>query len=66
MARLPRLTLPGYPHHVIQRGNNRQPIFISPQDHQTYLDLLAESARTFEVEVHAYVLMGSKRAGNTP
>lgn len=57
MARLPRLTLPGYPHHVIQRGNNRQPIFISPQDHQTYLDLLAESARTFEVEVHAYVLM---------
>ena len=26
MARLPRLTLPGYPHHVIQRGNNRQPV----------------------------------------
>ncbi|HOZ64069.1 MAG TPA: transposase, partial [Burkholderiaceae bacterium] len=26
MARLPRLTLPGYPHHVIQRGNNRQAI----------------------------------------
>ena len=27
MARLPRLTLPGFPHLVIQRGNNRQPIF---------------------------------------
>ena len=27
MARLPRLTLPGYPHHIIQRGNNRQTIF---------------------------------------
>ncbi len=59
MARLPRVTLPGYPHHVIQRGNNRQTIFASPQDHQTYLDLLTESARTFEVEVHAYVLMSN-------
>jgi putative transposase len=29
MARLPRLSFPGYPHHVIQRGNNRQPIFQS-------------------------------------
>jgi putative transposase len=28
MARLPRLTLAGYPHHVIQRGNNRQVIFV--------------------------------------
>ncbi|MBP6717996.1 MAG: transposase [Rhodoferax sp.] len=59
MARLPRLTLPGYPHHVLQRGNNRQAIFISPPDHQTYLDLLTESARTFKVEVHAYVLMSN-------
>ena len=24
MARPPRLTVPGYPHHIIQRGNNRQ------------------------------------------
>lgn len=57
MARLPRLTLPGYPHHVIQRGNNRQSIFATPQDHQILLDLLADSAKRFEVDVHAYVLM---------
>lgn len=57
MARLPRLTLPGYAHHVIQRGNNRQPIFTSPQDFQTMLDLLAENARKFQVAIHAYVLM---------
>jgi putative transposase len=59
MARLPRLTLPGYPHHVIQRGNNRQAIFTSPQDHQTLLDLLMESADKFKVDVHAYVLMSN-------
>ena len=40
MARLPRLTLPGYPHHIIQRGNNRQPIFASTADYQVLLDLL--------------------------
>ena len=57
MARLPRLTLPGYAHHVIQRGNNRQPIFTSPQDFQTMLDLRAENARKFQVAIHAYVLM---------
>lgn len=57
MARLARLTLPGYPHHVIQRGNNRQPIFASAADHQMMLDLLDENARKFGVAIHAYVLM---------
>ncbi len=45
MARLPRLTLPGSPHHVIQRGNNRQAIFASAADYQTLLDLLRDNAQ---------------------
>jgi putative transposase len=57
MARLPRLTLPGYPHHVIQRGNNRQAIFSSSADRQTLLALLQESAQKLEVAIHSYVLM---------
>jgi putative transposase len=57
MARLPRLTLPGLAHHVIQRGNNRQPIFASAADRQTFLALLDENARKFGVAIHAYVLM---------
>ena len=57
MARLPRLTLPGYPHHIIQRGNNSQPIFDSPADYQTLLDALHENAQKFKVAIHAYVLM---------
>jgi putative transposase len=59
MARLPRLTLPGYPHHVIQRGNNRQPIFATVADYRALLDLLEENAKKFEVAVHAYVLMSN-------
>lgn len=57
MARLPRLTLPDHLHHVIQRGNNRQPIFCSAGDYQAMLDLLAQQARRYGVAVHAYVLM---------
>jgi putative transposase len=59
MARLPRLTLPGYPHHVILRGNNRQAIFSSNADYLTLLDLLVENASKFEVAIHAYVLMSN-------
>ncbi len=59
MARLPRLTLPGFPHHVIQRGNNRQAIFQAALDYQTLLNLLAVSAPKFAVEIHAFVLMSN-------
>lgn len=59
MARLPRLALPGYAHHIVQRGNNRQAIFLSAADYQTLLDLLQENATKFGVSVHAYVLMSN-------
>jgi putative transposase len=57
MARLPRLSLPGYAHHVIQRGNNRQAIFAQPADYAYFLELLEASAKRFRVALHAYVLM---------
>jgi len=59
MARLPRLTVPGYPHHIIQRGNNRQAIFASAADYQMLLALLDENAQKFGVALHAYVLMNN-------
>ena len=57
MARLPRLTVTGYPHHVILRGNNRQAIFHTPADRLHMLDLLAHHSAENTVQVHAYVLM---------
>lgn len=59
MARLPRLTIPGYPHHIIQRGNNRQPIFAVDSDYELLLSLIDEHARKQHVAVHSYVLMGN-------
>jgi putative transposase len=57
MARQARLTIPGMPHHVIQRGNNRQAIVGDDADRQAWLDLLSEESRQHGVAVHAYVLM---------
>lgn len=57
MARLARVSVPGYPYHVIQRGNNHQPIFRSDADRETMHRLLIEHAAQFDVAVHAYVLM---------
>ncbi|KQP23212.1 transposase [Pseudorhodoferax sp. Leaf267] len=57
MARLPRLSLAGHVHHLLQRGNNRQPIFTSTSEHNAMLELLAQEARRHRVALHAYVLM---------
>ncbi|MCD6078399.1 MAG: transposase [Ramlibacter sp.] len=59
MARLPRLTVPGYPHHIIQRGNNRQAIFNDAADYELLLSLVDEHARKQQVAVHGYVLMSN-------
>lgn len=59
MARLPRLTLPGVVHHLIQRGNNRQAIFSTTADYQLMLQLLDEHSRRLGVAIHAYVLMSN-------
>jgi|SRR5438876_135651 len=57
MARLPRYFLPGQPQHVIQRGNNRTPIFVTDDDYSCYLDCLAAATQRHGADIHAYVLM---------
>ena len=57
MARLPRIVIPGQPHHVIQRGNNRDVIFVSDADYHFYLDKLQQACKKYNCDLHAYVLM---------
>ena len=47
----------GAPHHVTQRGNNRQRIFFSDSDRQVYLAFLAERCRKFGLTLLGYCLM---------
>jgi putative transposase len=57
MARQARLILPGHPHHVLVRGNNRQSIFVDDEDRRRLLSHLAEVVREQSLALHAYVLM---------
>ena len=57
MARQPRLTVAAYPHHVIQRGNDRQDIVRDDADRARLLALWQEHAQTFRVAIHAWVIM---------
>lgn len=57
MARLPRLVIPDQPHHIIQRGNDRQSIFRDTDDYQVFLRWMRDAATQFKVAIHAYVLM---------
>jgi len=57
MARLARIVIPGLPHHVTQRGNNRNRTFFEEDDYALYLDMLAEASARARAEVWAYCLM---------
>ena len=59
MPRQPRYFYPGIVLHVIQRGNDRAPVFTTPEDRQYYLAYLSDAIRVHDVAVHAYVLMGN-------
>ncbi|MBV8666645.1 MAG: transposase [Burkholderiaceae bacterium] len=59
MPRRARLSLPGVPLHVIQRGNNRQACFYQDRDRRLYLEWLADCAEAADCAIHAYVLMSN-------
>jgi putative transposase len=57
MARMARVVIPGYPHHIIQRGNRRQKTFFSTDDYRAYIDLVARTKDEAGVSIWAYCLM---------
>ena len=57
MPRVARIVVPGRPHHVTQRGNNRQDVFFVDDDRRVYLRLLGEQAGRFGLSVLGYCLM---------
>ncbi|MBI5187158.1 MAG: transposase [Nitrospinae bacterium] len=57
MARPWRIEFEGAFYHVMSRGNERRPIFLDAGDRSSFLKILGEMSKRFEVEVLAYVLM---------
>jgi putative transposase len=52
-----RVVLPHYPHHIVQRGHDRQVIFAEPRDYERYLDTLREFKEKHGVAVYPFCLM---------
>ncbi|KGE65080.1 MULTISPECIES: transposase [Pseudomonas] len=57
MPRMARLVLPNSPHHVVQRGHNKQVVFADTADFKRYLANLRELKTAFAVKVYAFCLM---------
>lgn len=57
MPRIPRLVVPGYPHHVTQRGNRRQKTFFHARDYLAYLEFIAAAKLKARCDIWAYCLM---------
>jgi len=57
MPRIARIIGVGYPHHIVQRGNNREKVFLDWRDYKKYLSFLSKYSEEKEVAVLAYCLM---------
>jgi len=57
MPRIARIIGVGYPHHIVQRGNNRERVFLDPGDYERYLSFLSKYSEEKEASVLAYCLM---------
>ncbi len=53
--------IPGFPHHITQRGNRRQQTFFGDDDYEAYLELMAEWCREQGVEIWSYCLIGGNQ-----
>src|SRR5882672_3875733 len=57
MPRSHRITLPGFPHHVTQRGNRRANVFLDDSDRHIYLKMLVKRCIEYSLRIWAYCLM---------
>lgn len=57
MRRNSRAVAVGYPHHITQCGNNRDPVFFDASDRLAYLVALNHYTQECKVDIRAYCLM---------
>jgi len=57
MSRVGRVVIAGFPHHITQRGNRREDVFLSDADRQAYVGFARKYADLHGLAVWAYCLM---------
>jgi putative transposase len=59
MPRLARTVIVGFPHHISQRGNNRQDVFFVDDDRKVYLEVLEGQSNRYGLTIMGYCLMSN-------
>jgi len=59
MPRIARIVIEGLPHHITQRGNNRQDIFFVDDDRKVYLEILEQQSAKYDLTIMGYCLMSN-------
>jgi len=59
MPRVARICAAGYPHHITQRGNNKEKVFFDDEDKRFYLEVLQRYGNKYGIQILAYCLMGN-------
>jgi len=57
MPRKARILVPGCPHHIVQRGHNRQAVFLADDDYLFYLENLKEWKSRLGIRLYGWCLM---------
>ena len=57
MSRVARIVVPGFPHHITQRGNRKMDVFETDADYLAYLRFLKKYATQYNLAIYAYCLM---------
>ena len=59
MARIARVVVPEFPHHIMQRGNRGQKVFFNENGCSYYLRLIKTCSDRFKVDIICYCLMSN-------
>jgi len=59
MPRIARVVAVGLPHHITQRGNYRQDVFLNADDRRQYLIWIREYSMKYGLSILAYCLMNN-------
>jgi len=60
MPRAARIVAPGFPHHVTQRDNRREPVFFEDADRQAYLMLPMDYKDNYGLTIWSHRLMTNR------
>jgi putative transposase len=57
MSRIGRVVAQNMPHHIVQRGHNKNAVFVKNEGYSYYLNTLVEWTQLMSVNVYDWCLM---------